>query len=146
MSRGVFSTDVGVAALIMMLTAFICVLSLKSTAHSLAWEARLGSAESSALRLADFMLKECDAPGLSECDSLFAYSHVLSSAKIGALAANAGMLERIFGNAKKAGVRVFGLDGSIIASAGGAAGENAACVRRIVLLEGREVVLEACSE
>ena len=142
--RGVFSTDVAIATLVLMTIAFVCVLSLNSTARSLAWDSRLGLAESSALRLADFMLKDCGPPALSECDAQFAYSHILSRSKAGALAANWPQFESLRPG-KKMAVKILGLDGKTIAEAG-SIGTNAACVRRVALLEGKEVILEACSE
>jgi len=147
-SRGFFSTDVGLAALVIILAAFICILSLKTTAESFAWDARAGLAESSALRLADYLLKQCEPPGLSECDGQFAYSHALSPSKVGALAENWAALESIRPG-KAMSARITGLDGKTITQAGNAQTDGAdatACVRRVALLGGNEVVLEACSQ
>lgn len=144
-ARGFFSTDVGLAALVIMLATFVCVLSLKTTAESLAWDARTGLAESSALRLADYLLKQCEPPGLSECDGQFAYSHLLSQSKAQALKEKWGAFEAMRPG-KEMSARIIGLDGETIAEAGNATADGAACVRRPAMMGGREVVLEACSQ
>jgi len=140
--RGFFSTDVGTAVLLVLVATFIGVLSLKTTANALAWDSGLGSSESAALRLADFLLKECAGPGLSECDSSFAYSHILSASKVRALSGE-NALKKIVGVEKNVSARVLGTNGEVIAGAGKTAG---VCVKRIALLDEKEVFLEVCSE
>ena len=147
--KGFFSTDAGTAALVALVTAAIAVLSLKTTVHALAWEAGLASSESTAIRLADFLLKQCDYPGLSECDDKFAYSHILGKSKVEALGGSGSgeALKKLLGGSKNVSVRVLETGGKIIASAGNAtAPVGGVCVRRVALLDLREVILEACSE
>jgi len=142
--RGFFSTDAGMAALLVTLAALTCIASLKASANALAWEAGLGSSESTALRLADHLLKECEWPGLSECDSHFAYSHVLSRAKVLALDGSGDALEKMLGGGKNVSIQVTDIRGKTIASTGVA--EGGACVKRIACLDGAEVLLEACAQ
>ncbi len=140
--RRLLSTDVGAAALLVLLAASIGIASLKTSTHALGWEAGLGSSESAALRLADFLLKECEWPGLSECDSRFSYSHVLSRSKVMALN-DGSALKKIIGTEKNVSAQVIGISGEVIAGTVKATG---VCAKRIALLDGREVFLEACSE
>ncbi|MGB9577370.1 MAG: hypothetical protein ACP5O3_00825 [Candidatus Micrarchaeia archaeon] len=135
MKKGFFSSDAAIASLLVIAIMGLAVFSLRANAISLEQKSREAFLERVAIESADFLLKKCVGEGgIAEC-SATVHSHELVQDAESAAREEASELSRFFGARVEAWVRPVGAE-----VVGGGV-----CVKRLALLEEKEVVLVVCA-
>ncbi len=141
--KAFFSWDVLAAAVLVTVLAALLATAYSMQSSRIAFQHSISARQADAMLLADYLLKHCpEENGLLECDGKTTYSHVLSASAVENYGEdNLQDLASFLGIKQSASLKIFTLDDVVLMQAGSAQG---LCVRRLALMDGKEVVLQAC--